>query len=547
MARPPLGIGEHGEINTSRLSPEGAVPEKWRAYCLYRGKDGKTSKPERRGEGRTAEQAQKAAIANLKKHLRELAGDNTTKLARSTRLAKAIEVFLEDNIKKRRLGTTYDEYRRWANARIIPDIGDLRLSECTPGRLQAYFDELAEKPSARTGKPLSANSRRGIRKVLSGAMKVAVRDGALTSNPVDSLEEIEGGTKRKTRGFDGATAAVFLERLDNDRVAVRFGHNLLIKFMFHTGTRVGEAIAVRWGDVNLSDTSIELDHPIFGRWVIPPRSIWINGNLVRITGQGVVRHHGKTDGSVDIIEMTPTLRAMLTAIRPVDAQPDDPVFPSATGGHRAPDATQTIVRRLRKRIGFPEFTTHFGRRTYATALDAAGHTSRQVADALRKTSIADTQSAYMVRGLANPAAASAIEQHYRPSSTNDTTAVQPAGYAVMQPLQLPPATVIDPDRGPVTRFSILGARHGNRWMFTAVPEGGTPFPELGKIWTTEETAGQAAAALAAEAWVRAELDEIGAELSTIQDMTSSYPEEQRRYSTWTIYELRQQPDGEAVA
>lgn len=411
MGRPPRGIGEHGPVYFSRISKDGVTPETWRAYCGYRGKDGKTYSPERRGTGKDTEKAQAAAQANLLRHIRELNGSNTTQLARASRLREAIAKYLE-SVKKRRKATTYDEYRKWANARLIPDLGELRLSECTAGRLQDYFDDLAETPSARTGAPLAANSRRGIRKVLRGALQVAIRDGALTVNPVDHLEEIEGDTK-PPGGYDGETAAKFFDAIDTDEIAVAYGHNELIKFQFHTGARIGEATALRWQDLNLTDKPIAVTHPKFGRVTIPPRTIWFNGNIVRVTGAGLVRHDGKTPSSVDFVEMTPSLHTMLTVRRPADARPEDPIFPNSKGAFRCPHSTQTNIRRLRKRVKFPDFTTHFGRRTYGTGLDAGGQSARKVADGLRKASIADTQKSYMLRGLKNPEASGIIEGYYK--------------------------------------------------------------------------------------------------------------------------------------
>ena len=409
--RPPLAIGTHGKIGYSRLSPEGVTPETWRAYANYRGKDGKTWKPERRGSGADTKKAQKAAKASLEQFLRELNGSNVVKLAKNTRLHVAVNAYLE-SVKKRRKGTTYDTYRRWANARVIKDIGELRLSECTVGRIQDYLDDLAEKSSAKTGEPLSPNSRRQIRKVISGALRLAVRDGAIATNPCADLDDIDGGARKLARGYDAATSASFFEALDTDPVAVRFGHNHLIKFLFLTGARIGEALAVRWCDINLDTEPVDVEHPVFGRWTIPARSVWFNGNIVRITGRGVVRHDGKTPSSVDLVGMSDSLHTMLTVIKPAGAKPEDPVFPSTKGTHRCPGTTQTIVARLRERIGFPEFTTHYGRRSHATALDAAGQTGRQVSDSLRKSSVADTLASYMVRGISNPAAPAAIDEYF---------------------------------------------------------------------------------------------------------------------------------------
>lgn len=412
MGAPPLDIGQHGKVNVSRLHRECVTSEKWRAYCLYRGKDGYTRKLERRGEGRDAEAAIAAAQAKLDKYIRELNKDTNVHpgITRQTRLEEALSIFLAD-VKLRRRATTHDLYRRWVNARLIPGLGGLLPKEWTTARFQAYFDELAQEINPHTGKPLAASTRRTLRKILNGAMKLAIRDEVLTTNPIRNMQPIEGRTK-PAQGFDKDEAAEFLDAVRKDKLATAWGYGDLIEFMFYTGTRVGEAIAVRHGDVNMSDEPVKVDHPVFGTKVIPPWSVWINGNIVRVTGVGLVRHDGKTDGSVDVVGVPQSLCIKIMYNRPADARSEDPVFPNSKGNFRCPSSTQANVRGLRKRIKFPAFTTHFGRRTYGTALDEGGHNPRKVADALRKLSIADTQRSYMVRGLKNPEAASAIEAFY---------------------------------------------------------------------------------------------------------------------------------------
>lgn len=411
MGAPPLDIGQHGTINVSRLHRECVTSEKWRAYCLYRGKDGYTRKVERRGEGPDAKTAIAAAQASLDKRLRELNKDNAAPgISRQTRLEEALRIFLAD-IKLRRRPTTYDLYRRWVNARLVPGLGGLLPKEWTTARFQAYFDTLAQETSPQTGKPLSASTRRTLRKILNGTMRIAIRDEVLTANPIRNMQPIEGRAK-PAQGYDKEEAAEFLDAVRKDRLATAWGYGDIIEFMFYTGTRVGEALAIRWCDANLSDQPVKVTHPLFGTKVIPPWSVWINGNIVRVTGVGIVRHDGKTEGSVDVIGVPQSLGIKLMYKRPRDARPEDPIFPNAKGTFRCPSSMQANVRGLRKRIKFPEFTTHFGRRTYGTALDGDGHNARQVADGLRKVSIADTQKSYMVRGLKNPAAASSIEAFY---------------------------------------------------------------------------------------------------------------------------------------
>ncbi|WP_093278773.1 hypothetical protein [Saccharopolyspora shandongensis] len=63
----------------------------------------------------------------------------------------------------------------------------------------------------------------------------------------------------------------------------------LVRFLLGTGCCIGEAVAVRWKDVNLTDKPVVVDGT-----EIPPRSVWINGNIVSVKSKGLVRHGGKT-------------------------------------------------------------------------------------------------------------------------------------------------------------------------------------------------------------------------------------------------------------
>jgi integrase len=403
--RPPLPLGTWGEIRTYfRLSPDSkwlagetldttvAKPDSWRAMAQFRDYDGHTRQIERFGKSRTS------ATNRLRGALRERAGHTTT-LTVQSRFRDASTVWLK-RIETRRVGTTFDRYTSRLNNHVLPAIGELRLRECTTGRLEKFMDELEAQG-------LSAETRRGIRTVLSGVLQVAVREELLATNPAHGMTAIEGATK-KVRAYDTDTLLDFLTKLDNDKRAVGADLPDLLRFLFGTGARFGEALALRWREVNLTDSPISLDGG-----TIPPHAVWLNGNIVHVSRKGLVRHDGKTENARRKIGLPGFLYTLLLVRTPVDADPWEPVFPSGTLGWRHPSNVQRSVRRMRDRIGFPDFTTHIGRKTVATALDDAGQSARQVADQLGQANIATTQKHYLGRGLANPAAAEAIDAVHR--------------------------------------------------------------------------------------------------------------------------------------
>lgn len=79
------------------------------------------------------------------------------------------------------------------------------------------------------------------------------------------------------------------------------------------------------------------------------------------------------------------------AMATVGAGSTEPVLPSGALGWRHPSNVQRSVRRLRKRIGYPNFVTHVGRKTVATVLAEAGHDTRKIADQLRHSSVRTTE------------------------------------------------------------------------------------------------------------------------------------------------------------
>jgi integrase len=84
-----------------------------------------------------------------------------------------------------------------------------------------------------------------------------------------------------------------------------------------------------------------------------------------------------------------------------------------TATSRVKDAAKLYLDDVRRHRS----ATHVGRKTVGTVLAKAGHSSRQVADQLRQSSIQTTEKHYIERGILNPAAAKLIDAAHRPTTT----------------------------------------------------------------------------------------------------------------------------------
>lgn len=415
MARPPLPIGTWGEIRNyyrhdGRWRPEDTLPEHltpegWKACAQFRDFDGKTRQIERTGSTKAK------AVRSLRDHLKDRAGNNGTTLTASSRVRHAAKLYLED-VRRRRVGTTYDRYEGRVRNYILPRMGELLLRECSAGRIKGVLDGIRDDNPT-----IAAETLRGIRACISGIMQVAIDHDVLSVNPVASVRKIEGGPKRAARAYDETELVDFLAKLDADKKAVKADLPDLIRFLFGTGCRFGEALAVRWYDLNLTDEVITVVAPDGVRVKLPPHTVFFNGNIVHVKGKGLVRNEGKTASSRGILSLPDFLYTLLLVRAPAMATTGagtmEPVFPSGLLSWRHPSNVQRSVRRLRLRIGYPDFTTHVGRKTVGTVLAKAGQSPRQVADQLRQSSIQTTEKRYIERGILNPDAAKLIDAAHR--------------------------------------------------------------------------------------------------------------------------------------
>jgi integrase len=410
VARPPLEIGTYGEIyKSARVDgtwmplhrvPDDAKPDQYKAAARYRAADGYTRPMERVGP------TENKAVSNLKKALAERLGTSKAgRITAASRFHECAEEYLK-LVQLRQAGTTYDRYKGRYYNHLKPALGGLLIRECTPKRLNEVFREMENNGQ-------SAGNRRAIRVVLSGILQEAINQGAMETNPARAMERIKGRRRRTKVALDGPALVTFFSLVDGDQRAARQDLPDFLRMLFGVGCRYGEALALRWRDVNLTDKPIIAEDHEGNEVVIPPRGIWFNGNLVHVTGRGVVRHEGKTFASNGVVLMPEFLYLLLLIRKPVGAGLDDPVFPSRTMGWRSPSNMQRSVRRLRLRIGYPKLTTHDGRRAVATALDKAGESGRVIALVLRQAKPSMAQDNYMDTSSPSPSAAVAMDRLHK--------------------------------------------------------------------------------------------------------------------------------------
>lgn len=385
MGRPPMALGTYGAIRFAHTAGG------YRAKVRLRGFDGVVRDFSRTGASKAkAERELKAALT------RELSSSTNCDLNSNSRFKEAAERWMAHQRHRFEVGKrapgTIDNYQSVLKNHVLPALGELRLFEVTVPRLNAFLSTVQEKSSA-------AHARTA-RAVVSGVLRYAVSLGALTSSPMRDTNPIEGSAKKKARALDADERRAWLERLEHDPRAVAKDLPDLTRFMLATGVRMGEALALRWKDVEL-DASRDVG------------LVRIEWTVVRVRGKGLVRTDPKTATSERTLPLPSWAVAMLAArwelIGTQGASEASPVFPDSLGGLRDPSNTGRALREARGSDGFAWVTSHVFRKTAATILDEAGLSARTIADQLGHAKPSMTQDRYLGRHSVSRATAQAME------------------------------------------------------------------------------------------------------------------------------------------
>ena len=322
MARPPLALGHHGSVKTTREDG------RWVSSRRVRELDGVTRRIERWGTSKTAAQAA------LQDELRTRRGERTETLRPSSRFRDAAALWL-DKIRERRADPTLDIYTHWLNKLVLPQLGELRLAECDVAQIDAFFSRLErsrrtveQEDGSMIEKPhYAASSRRTVRSVVSGILQQAVLHRAIASDPVRELERIEspkGHGKAEPRGLTAEERRRLLVHVDTDEVSIVADLPDLIRLAIGTGLRIGELCAVRWMDINLEGITVLDEHDMR---LVPV--VAVRQNVYPVKGKGPAVHGGKTSMARRIVPLPEFVATRLRDRRYGDEHPDQPVFASA--------------------------------------------------------------------------------------------------------------------------------------------------------------------------------------------------------------------------
>lgn len=339
MARPPLPIGTFGSITTKEVRPG-----VYRARTRFRDFDGVTR--EIKGTGRSA-----AAVRELKTKIADRSAPSGDLIGPDMRISQVADIWLSlYRAEQRSEATTANEYQRIIDNVINPAVGNIRLREATAGRLERLIRSQD-----------SHSRRKKTKTVLKMMFDAAVIDDALPANPVSSTSRLRG-QKKDVQALSVEDLNAVRSAVDSWMTKKRPGPKPnqdmpdIIDLLLATGCRIGEVLAIRWTDIDLSAT---------------PPTVSISGTIKTETGKGTYRKpKPKSDASKRTIALPPFAVDVLMRRR-IEQRPNhyNAVFATRNGTWHQVGNIERRWRTIRADTGFDWVTPHTFRKTVATLID----------------------------------------------------------------------------------------------------------------------------------------------------------------------------------
>lgn len=154
--------------------------------------------------------------------------------------------------------TTKANYLYTWNHFIRDTLGKRKIKDVKYSDVLYFYTDLI------TNQNLQINTLENINTVLRPSFQLAVRDDIIRKNPVDGayceVKKRNGGARKKKRALTVEQQRKFISYVAENPFFYKWYP--FFTFLLGTGCRIGEAIGVRWDDVDLEKRLIDINHSL---------------------------------------------------------------------------------------------------------------------------------------------------------------------------------------------------------------------------------------------------------------------------------------------
>lgn len=301
--------------------------------------------------------------------LREFTSDvETGKVTAKTKYT--VEAYIDEFIDLRRSSGeyAYGTYRKDVSFLkcVKRLLGHSNIASVTPLMIENAYAAMRNGDSP-SGKHLSGAYVAGIHATLYGVFEHAKNHGVISDNPCAKVKPPRSDTEEK-KALKASAISSFIASLDFSET-----NHVALLLCATMGLRRGEALALRWEDIDLGERSISITH-----------SIDETGTIKKPKTKAGIRKLPMPEITFDALRIYKAsqracfdqTRASLTfgGKEPIEPRqtPTTPVVSNPLGGFILPHSLSTWWRRNRSEFGMDCWTIHELRHSYLSALAVAG-------------------------------------------------------------------------------------------------------------------------------------------------------------------------------
>ena len=180
-------------------------------------------------------------------------------------VASWIQYYIETCRKPNLRNSSYERLQQTYNKIKVSPIGSLPLDKLDGMKAQGFYNMLAGSwidENENQQKPLASSSISKIHKLLFSAYKKAVQQRIIEHNPIETVTPVKVRTKEMTVFTWKEIGRIFrsIDSIKNNKhnSKQRYDYKLLFMLLLETGMRIGELLALRWEDINITKREIHI-------------------------------------------------------------------------------------------------------------------------------------------------------------------------------------------------------------------------------------------------------------------------------------------------
>ena len=328
----------------------------------------------------TGKQIQRTIYGKTKKEVAQKLRDVTTDIDHGVylnpcklALGEWLDIWAKEYLVGVKEATAYT-YKASIRKHIKPAMGAIKLDALNPHTIQSFYNSKIGTLSAKTIKNLHG--------ILHAALKQAVLNGYIPSNPTDASirPRIE---KKEMHPMDEYLIADFLEAIRGEQYEYLFFVTLF------TGMRKGEVLGLTWDAVDFTRGTVLID-----KQLQRPREG--DGKCILVTTKnGKARKLKPAREVMNVLYRVKKQQATWQLQYGESFQnPMNLVFTNELGGYLNPNTVYNHFKEVVTRIGAPDIRFHDMRHSYAVAALQAGDDVKTVQGNLGHATAAFTLDVY---------------------------------------------------------------------------------------------------------------------------------------------------------